>query len=369
MTQTILEYLERLVAFDTSDPKATVTSHHPIIAYVSGLLEDAGCAVTIDDLGGGSVNVLARRGEPSTFLNCHLDTVKPSEGWSRDPFALEVRDHRAIGLGACDIKGAAACLLHAVRTTTDPTAILFTTDEEGGSGRCVRHFVETIPPSPTIVVVAEPTMSMPVTQHRGFASFEIDFRGDAGHSSGRSATNQSAVHALVRWADAALALRDHDPELRDARLNIGMVTGGSASNVIAPSASLRFGFRPAPGPDAALVLQGMIERLKSLLPKTTSATWRDRFIAPPLTAGPESQAFLTGLGLEVASPVDFWTEAALFADGGLPAVVIGPGSIKQAHAADEYVEIDQLERCNAVYQRIIREGAQQPLMKGSSHAS
>ena len=96
-----------------------------------------------------------------------------------------------------------------------------------------------------------------------------------------------------------------------------------------------------------------IEALRALLPSDAEATWRVRFEAPPLAGGTPSEALAARLGVKVGWPVDFWTEAALFAQAGLTAVVLGPGSIAQAHAADEWVALAQLREATAIYERLI----------------
>ncbi|MBZ0171852.1 MAG: M20/M25/M40 family metallo-hydrolase, partial [Phycisphaerales bacterium] len=231
MIDRVLEHLVTLVAADTSDPPSTVRREHPAIAYCVQVLEAFGCDVMVEDLGGGCVNVRALRGKPGecgVLFNCHLDTVRADPGWRRNPFAVAVEGGRAYGLGSCDIKGAAACLLSAAETTDQPLAVLLTTDEEGGKGRCIEHFLKTRGFDPAIVVVAEPTRCAAVAQHRGFASFEVTFRGHAGHSSDTDAASGSATHAAIRWAQEALRLAEDG--LADSRFNIGIIEGGTASN-------------------------------------------------------------------------------------------------------------------------------------------
>ncbi len=375
----VLEHLAWLVGFDTSDPASTVTGAHPIIVRCARELEAAGCEVLVEDLGGGSVNVLAVRGEPRVLFNCHLDTVRADGGWMRDPFSLAVKGERnggwnppplsvvdggwnppplpvvegerVFGLGACDIKGAAACLLVAAKETDGPLAVLLTTDEEGGKGRCIGHFLKTREFEPDVVVVCEPTGCEAVAGHRGFASFEVSFRGGAGHTSLADATVSSAVHHAVRWANEALSIAE--TELGDGRFNIGIIEGGTASNVVASSARVRFGYRPLPGAEAAARGTRALQRMEELLPSSSAAAWTERFVGPALEASAAVIEAIGQWGVSCGPDVDFWTEAGLFAADGLPAVVIGPGDIAQAHAADEFVEVEQLARCAVVFCDII----------------
>lgn len=372
MTHRVIEHLRELVAFDTSDPRRTVSADAGAVVYAASALHEAGCDVSIDDLGDGCVNVFGVRGRAEDnaglLLNCHLDTVAADAGWSRDPFALHISNGRATGLGACDIKGAAACVLTALERTDEAVAVLFTTDEEGGRGRCVEGFVRAMPVRPGLVVVAEPTGACPVLQHRGFASFEVTFDGAAGHTSGAGAAACSAIHKAVRWMHAALAMAETGGPLAGARFNIGIVEGGQASNVVASRAGVRFGFRPEPGEGAEERFASAVGALRGALPADGAAEWAERFVAPPLTASGEAARACARWGLERGADVDFWTEAALFAAAGLPAVVLGPGDIGQAHAADEFVEVEQLELCAGRYAAMVRTGLGEATLGGKGAA-
>lgn len=367
--ETILTHLRALVAADTSDPERTMNPSHPAIEYVSGVLAGAGCAIEITDLGDGCVNLLATRGETRTLFNCHLDTVKPNPNWTRDPFTLGVESDRAFGLGACDIKGAAACMLAVAQHTDRPIAILFSTDEEAGKGVCVESFISTHPGRWDRCVVAEPTHAKAVFQHRGFASFEIEFTGKAGHTSGADASNDSAIHKAINWGHEALKLAQPSGVLDGAKFNIGIMTGGTASNVIAPSARVRFGFRPAPSPNAIELAQQGVDALHAILPNDDSSRWTDRFLGPALIKDDSMGHVVSSWGIETGPDVDFWTEAALFAVGGVPAIVLGPGDIAQAHAGDEFVALDQLERCAHAYAKIVAFESTTQLSTGGTHAS
>ena len=120
----ILKHLKALIACDTSNPPREIEQ--------SGLIQYLNSLDFIDpkvtDLGGGSFNILLTKGSPNYLINVHLDTVPAGEGWVSDPFNLVIKDERAIGLGACDIKGAAACLLTLVEQGLKDYAILFSTD-------------------------------------------------------------------------------------------------------------------------------------------------------------------------------------------------------------------------------------------------
>ncbi len=339
----ILAHLGALVAADTRNPPRAITPEHPCVVYVADALRAVGCLVDVDDLGGGSVNVLAMRGEADTLINCHLDTVPSGEGWTRDPFALAVENGRAYGLGACDVKGAASALLAAVEGSDAPAAVLFTTDEEAGRAACVRGFLAGPPRQFRRVVVCEPTGCRLGLSHPGIVSIRAEFAGEAGHSS--AADSRSAVHDAVRWGAAMLGRFTEGGSLRH-RLNIGRVEGGVKANICAESASVLLGARPGSEREAADIL----EACASVLPGVSPAV-EVRFRAPALPAS--GADVFKDLGIETIGSLPFWTEAALFAEAGIPAAVFGPGDIAQAHAADEFVGLDQLELASRRYAQIL----------------
>ncbi|HEX7369671.1 MAG TPA: M20/M25/M40 family metallo-hydrolase, partial [Rhodanobacteraceae bacterium] len=141
-----LMHLHALVAFDTRNPPRAI-GVDGIFDYLRSQLP--GFELVVTDHGAGAVSLFAVRGKPVLVFNVHLDTVPDSPHWSANPFALRVTDEHAIGLGACDIKGAAAALLAAANASNGDMALLFTTDEEGADPRCVRAFLDAFPPLPS----------------------------------------------------------------------------------------------------------------------------------------------------------------------------------------------------------------------------
>lgn len=349
MLDDILRHLAVLVSFDTRNPPRAIGTGG-IFDYIRAHLP--GFEVQVDDHGAGAVSLLAVRGTPRRLFNVHLDTVPDSPAWTADPLALRVARDRAIGLGACDIKGAGACLLAAANAAYGDAAFLFTSDEEANDPRCIAAFLRDHAARFDAALVAEPTRCEAVLAHRGIASVQLDFRGEAGHASGAGALAASALHQAMRWGAEALAMVEAEAHQRfggltGLRFNIGRVEGGIKANVIAPSAQVRFGFRPLPSQD----IDALHARFRALAPG--SAGYADTFRGPPLPAGDVAQAeskrlaardLADELGLPIGNAVDFWTEASLFSQAGMTAVVYGPGDIAQAHTADEWVALEQLER-------------------------
>lgn len=363
-----LRHLRALVAFDTRNPPRKIDSGG-IFAYLREHLPGFDC--TISDHGAGAVSLLAVRGAPTLLFNVHLDTVPDSPHWSASPFELRVDGTRAVGLGACDIKGAAAAFAAAAARTEGDAAFLFSSDEEANDARCIAAFLRAFPSPSTNtaaghgfenIIVAEPTQGEAVLAHRGISSVLMRFAGRAGHASGEQTLADSALHQATRWGARALA---HVESLAHARFggltglrfNIGRIEGGIKANVIAPSTELRFGFRPLPSMNTEELLatfRGFAD--------PAAVEFTETFRGGPLPGGDVANAeaqrlaardLADALDIPIGNAVDFWTEAALFSQAGYTTLVYGPGDIAQAHSADEWVALDQLQRYAENIQRIL----------------
>ena len=363
MLDAVLRHLEALVSFDTRNPPRRIGTGG-IFDYIRAQLP--GFEIEVEDHGDGAVSMFAVRGDPRRVFNVHLDTVPSSEAWSADPLRLRIANDRAIGLGACDIKGAAAGLLAAANATDGDAAFLFSSDEEANDPQCIAAFLAR-GHGFSEAIVAEPTNCEAVLAHRGISSVLLKFKGEAGHASGENALAANALHQAMRWGANALDLVEAEAKARfggltGLRFNIGKVEGGIKANVIAPSAEVRFGFRPLPSHDVdALHLRfGACAEVGAL------HRYAETFRGPSLPAGDIATAeerrlaardLADELGLPIGNAVDFWTEASLFSQAGLTAFVYGPGDIAQAHSADEWVSLEQLRRYADSITRILGSNA------------
>ena len=342
----VLGHLEKLVSFDTRNPPRAIGTG--IFDYIAAQLPGFRC--TLQDHGDGALSLLAVRGKPTRVFNVHLDTVPSSPAWSADPLLLRIDHGRAVGLGACDIKGAAAGLIAAANATSGDAAFLFSSDEEANDPRCIAAFLAA-DHGYAEAIVAEPTRCEAVLAHRGISSVLLRFKGEAGHASGAGALQASALHQAMRWGSRALDMVEAESHLRfggltGLRCNIGKVEGGIKANVIAPEAEVRFGFRPLPSQDVdelhtrfGACAEGALER------------YEETFRGPSLPSGDVAMAedrrllardLADELQLPIGNAVNFWTEASLFSRAGMTAIVYGPGDIAQAHTADEWVSLRQL---------------------------
>lgn len=349
----VLQKLEQLLAFDTQNPPRDIHADSPIFAWIKQTLGNE-FKVDIVDHGLGRISMLAVRGTPSLLFNSHLDTVPVIAGSRFPALALTRHDDKVYGRGACDIKGAAACLLEVAASTSQAMALLFTTDEEGANGCCVNEFLASGRLAGfSQVLVTEPTQCQAVLSHRGYLSVKGEFGGIPGHSSEQRALQDNAVHKLANWAALAIAEAARmESENRRPCFNVGEVHGGIKSNVIADKARVHWSARLSPGDSN----EEFLELMCSLEPGD-EAEWLVPFSGPPLPASgmdlSAAKGFVTQYALDVGPEVNFWTEASLFSRAGVPAIVLGPGDIAQAHAIDEWVSVQQLEQALQIYKKLV----------------
>jgi acetylornithine deacetylase len=351
------ERLAELVSFDTRNPEG---DEKPLVHKLARDLSALGAA-TVDEVDvGDHAYVYARFGErPTLLLNAHVDTVPANSGYTSPPHILVRRGDRLHGLGAADTKGAIAAILEAL-TALAPTArskvnlgILFSGDEER-SGTCIRAFLDTdAARGLTHAIVCEPTGCRVGVRHRGIGAATATLEGPGGHSS-RVDTLANPIAVLAR---AAVALDDWGTSEKTRGpagfeglcLNVASLDGGVAFNVVPTRATLSLSLRPAPGADLQALLAEAERRVRAAAAPHAVA-WKVETQSPPF-ATRALGAFTPYLGAAVENAVDlgFWTEAARLSERGVDAVVYGPGLIEHAHAADEHVEIAQLESARATF--------------------
>lgn len=357
MKKLILKHLDFLIQQDTQNPPREISKHDTLFVELKAHFQAYGFDVEISDLGDGHVIFYAKKGQPTVLFNVHLDTVPVTKStlddWQYAPFKLTIVDNKAYGRGSCDIKGAAAVLM-VLAESAENMAVVFTTDEEGANGCCVQSFIGNNDLSQyQQIIIAEPTNSQAVVSHRGYLSTYIEFSGSCGHSSMTIALKENAIHKANQWLTQALDYAQGFVSTENPAgicFNVGVIKGGEKNNMIAEKVNLDFSARVPSGMSSEQVY----EYLKNY---DSQAQWRAGMMAPPLPAenhsDEKSLTFCQKHNITIAKPVDFWTEAALFSQAGFPAIVLGPGDIKQAHTIDEWVEVAQLEKTLKIYAEVI----------------
>lgn len=358
----VCDTLARLIEHDTQNPTGDELA---LCQHLAQCLRDRGAdeveiteVVKPDGVSKGAY-VYARFGNPRLLLNTHIDTVPANRGWTRNPLSAEVTDGKLYGLGSADTKGAAAAILCALdRTAPRDLAVLFSGDEEVGSS-CMKAFLR----SPRaagieLALVSEPTERRPIIRHRGIRAARAQVQCPGGHSS-RADSMPKPIVALAQLAvkldELSDRWRDRGPDgMKGLCLNVASISGGVAFNVIPEKAELVYSLRPPPGHDRAELdaelVQAIADAAREGGPAVSIAPFLDK--QPFATSHPDAFRPILGDRMDQAGFVDFWTEAAMLSAAGIDAVVIGPGGIGQAHAADEHVPLSDLDWAVDMYSEV-----------------
>ena len=371
------EILARLVAFDSTSHKTNI----PMAEWVRDYLAEHGVESRFIPADNGIHTSLfatiGPAGDGGVGLSGHMDVVPViGQPWDTDPFTLTERDGRLYGRGTCDMKGFIACVLALVpelkaRRLTTPVHILLSYDEEVGCTGVkpmIEAFGQTLP-KPRLIFVGEPTSMTVVDAHKGGSRFRTDVTGKDAHSS----KPQLGVGSIRVAAALIGELGRLEAELKETQSNarfdppyasftISGIEGGVAHNIIPPKCSFTWGIRTLPGLDAHVVVDKLQHYAETELLPGMRAVWPDCAITttvlgvlPPFASGEGSEA--TTLALKLAGQnetfaVPYGTEASHFQAAGSSTVVIGPGSIDQAHQPNEFVEIAELDKCSAYLRKI-----------------
>jgi len=365
--------IERLVGFDTVSAKSNLA----LIDFVQNHLESQGarCRRSVS-AEGTKANLLASLGPEvpgGVVLSGHSDVV-PVEGqpWDSDPFILREEGGCLYGRGTADMKSFLAIALGLVpefsaRPLARPIHLAFSYDEEVGCTGVhgiISDITENLPP-PDMVIVGEPTDMQIINGHKGCFLFETRVTGQAAHSSQPHHGGNAIIAAgrlIAFLADMAAARRaaaqegnPFDPPY--TTFNLGQIDGGKAINIVAQDCCLTWEFRPIPGEDTDAIVatfeayaeNEVLPALSEFAPGASIVTKR---LATVLPLAPEENGAAESLvrhlsGANASSVVSFGTEGGLFQAAGLSAVVFGPGSIDQAHKANEFITLEQVAACEA----------------------
>jgi acetylornithine deacetylase len=370
--------LAKLVSFDTTSAKTNI----PCAEFIRDYLAGHGVEVTLlpsdDGIHANLFATIGPSGDGGIALSGHMDVVPVAgQPWDTDPFVMTERDGLLYGRGTCDMKGYLACVLALVpemkrRKLKQPIHIAFSYDEEVGCTGVkpmIAEFGKTLP-MPGMVLVGEPTLMTVVDAHKGGYRFCTEITGQAAHSS----KPQLGASAIFAAADLAMELRRIEERFKARTFNkrfdppyssisIGSIAGGVAHNIIPPACTFNWGIRALPGLDIPALVKEFDDYAQNVVLPPMRAVNEDCAIVttptgvlPAFSSGDNSPA--TSLALRLMEQnetfaVAYGTEASHFQSAGSSSVVCGPGSIDQAHQANEFVAIAELDRCLGYLSRVI----------------
>lgn len=372
--------LSELVRIDSANPEfgGPEGGEAKAAEWLVKYLREAGLEARLEEAAPGRPNVRmrleGRTPGPALMLQTHIDTVSV-QGMKIPPFDPRIEGGRLYGRGSVDAKGQVASMMHAViawaksgQKPPRPVELAFCVDEE--EGQCGAVALARTKPDVAGIVIGEATNLRVVATHKGIMRWDIEFDGKAVHASnpdlGVNAITAAAV--LIGEIDQhymPMLRQRRAPLLQPPTLNVAQIEGGVQYNLVAPSCRLSVERRLIPGETPQTVKQEFEEMFK-----TCQAKW-------PAFKAKQTDTVLVGIPLQTdanhplvraagkiasqfglpADPigVNYGTDSFSLSALGKPIVVVGPGSIDQAHTADEYIEIDQLVKGAAYYTRLIGE--------------
>jgi len=372
-----LPIVEKLIAFDT----VSRNSNLQLIDAARAMLVEAGARIRVTyDRERAKANLFATIGPQKNgglVLSGHTDVV-PVDGqeWSSDPFSPVIRDARLFGRGAADMKGFVGVALSLAQEFSAlklrrPIHFAFSFDEELGCTG-VRHLLKDLQDAeirPALAIIGEPTEMRVVSAHKAGAVIETIARGREGHSSaprqGASAVMMAGefVALLAKHQQALMSERDDffDPPYTTLQANV--ISGGTAVNVLARDARVVWEYRALPDRDPGAIVAAITTEADTvILPRyregAAEAAFQTQVHAayPGLAHNDDSPALQLACavaGSNRSYAVAYGTEAGLFQQAGIPAVICGPGSIVQAHKADEFIALEQLDQCAGFLRRLV----------------
>lgn len=372
-----LELIKTLIGFDTTSRGSNLA----LIDYAEELLTAAGARCRRSyDVTRAKANLFASFGpeiDGGYVLSGHTDVV-PVDGqaWSSDPFKAEVRDGKLYGRGACDMKGFIGVALSlapdiAKARLKRPLHFALSYDEEVGCNGVLRLLEDLKDANikPALAIVGEPTLMRVVGAHKAGAVLHTTCRGHEGHSS----TPEKGANAVMMAGEFVKLLddvwnglrADTDPRFDPPHSTVqaNMISGGTATNILAREALVTWEYRALPDRDAGAIVDTVKRRARNeLLPKYASRAPEAAFETilhaayPGLVMDEDSPAIALAREVTGANRVEavaYGTEAGHFQRSGIPAVICGPGSIDQAHKPDEFCELSEYTACEAFLRKVI----------------
>lgn len=378
LSSSTIEILRALVSFNS----VSHDSNLPIIAHIQGFLVEQGVeSIILPSPDGKKANLLARIGpevEGGVVLSGHTDVV-PVEGqpWDADPFTLTEKDDNLYGRGSSDMKSfIAACLAFVPEfqklPLKRPVYFAFSYDEEIGclGAPHLLKYINEHAKKPAFAIIGEPTMMQVVTAHKGVLSFMTTVTGLEWHSSqphyGVNAVHVACelVHFLSGMAKELAASGNKDPRFDppSSTVHVGIIHGGTARNIIPRECHFNWEIRPLPGEDADALFQRFDQKCDELRARmkasydgadiVTEPKSRMSGVTLPAHASESCNMVMRCALTNQQHAVSFGTEAGVFNDHGVPAIICGPGNIEQAHKPNEFIAVSQIEACVAFLRRL-----------------
>ncbi|WNC68816.1 acetylornithine deacetylase [Thalassotalea nanhaiensis] len=349
-------------------------SNQTVIELLATWFADLGFSINIQQVpdSRGKYNLLAKlgEGEGGLLLSGHSDTVPFDEkGWDSDPFTITDKADKFYGLGTCDMKGFFAFILQAckhlpIKDMRKPLYVLATADEETTMAGA-RFFIEQQLAKPDVAIIGEPTNLQPVIMHKGHMSHRISVKGKSGHSS-MPQKGVNAIEVMYFIIEKLMNLKNDlaDKYINEAftvtepTLNFGAIKGGDSANRICGDCYLDIDLRALPGIKDEELVHWLSEALKDVAENYPGRVSMEELHASSPAFAEDENSELVKLAEKFSGhccqAVNYATEAPFIQQLGCQTIVLGPGSIDQAHQVNEYLAFDQIEPTEKILLKFIQ---------------
>ncbi len=369
------ESLKQLIASPSisSMQKSWDQGNQDIIHLLATWFEQLGFSISIHPVPGteNKFNLLAKlgSGEGGLLLAGHSDTVPFDENrWLSDPLTVTSKDDKFYGLGTCDMKGFFAFILEACKSLNakklaKPLYILATADEETTMAGA-RFFAQTQDIKPDVAIIGEPTSLVPVIMHKGHMSHRITVQGQSGHSS-KPSLGVNAIEIMYQVIGELLSLKEkmainycnQSFDVTSPTLNLGAIKGGDNANRICGHCELDLDMRSLPGMTDAELIALLGEALAPLAEKYPNRISFDELHPSSPSFAQEQPCEFTSFAEEISGhkccAVNYATEAPFIQQLGCQTLVLGPGSIDQAHQPNEFLSFSEIDKTNRLLTSMI----------------
>ena len=374
------QILEKLISYKT----ISINSNLELISFCKKLLENIGAKTKIiSNSENTKSNLFATIGPENTsgiVLSGHTDVV-PIEGqeWKYPAFKMTKKGNRLYGRGTADMKSFISCALHAAMKASNmklniPLHLAFSYDEEIGcvGVRSMIRMLKNNKPTPLLCIVGEPTSMQIASGHKGKVNLSVKIKGKEAHSA-LAPNGLNAIYLSIQLINEIQTIQekikseskaDKEFEVPYTTIEVCKIQGGNAPNIVPNSASFLFEIRNIPKDDPLKILSliknrgdEIISSYKKSFPEIEIQI--DIINQYPSLNTPKNSEILNFLksitGNNSTSKVSFGTEGGLFSNElNMPTAICGPGSMQQGHKPDEYIEIDQIEKCDLVLNKLLK---------------
>ena len=374
-----IEWISRLVAFDTTSSKSNLALIENIEEYLGGFDIDTFRVANDDGSKSNLYAIVGPKVEGGVVLSGHTDVVPVTgQDWNTDPFSVVEKNDRLYGRGVADMKSFSAIAMSLVPEMITaglkrPLIFALSYDEEIGclgAPRMISEIIEKVP-MPSAVIVGEPTNMEVIDGHKGIASFRVVVTGYTTHSS-QTDRGVSAVEGAAKLINKITEMRaarerDADNDLPFdppySTMTVNVVHGGTQLNIMAAEATFDWDLRVVPGDSRTAIIEEFTDYAKGVEAEMRTRAPTCRVLieqmtnAPSLAPSPDNAAadlVKSITGRNSTNVVSYAAEAGQYQEAGLSTVLCGPGSIDQAHQANEFISLQQVREGTDFMRRLIQ---------------